>query len=160
MESGHERVGRNEAGVVIVLAAQRRGLRDRPIRARAPGPHVDETLVVLDSHRDGAGRGSSGTPDGSTVASQVGAGAERRESEGKIERPAHLEPGLGVSLNHTLRLVTDGHREGERASEPAAGFDREVAFVHARDLSRQPEAESCALDVLRAVDPAEAREQV
>src|SRR5260370_7030594 len=58
-----------------------------------------------------------------------------------------------------MRLLADGHREGEIASGARPRIDGEVAFMHAGDLARQPEAESRALDMGRRLDPAKPGEK-
>ena len=55
--------------------------------------------------------------------------------------------------------MSERHRKGERAAASGPRFHGEVAFVHARDLSREPQPESGALHVLSRVDAAESREQ-
>src|ERR1700687_297115 len=57
-------------------------------------------------------------------------------------------------------LPAQRHRHDESASAAGVGFHSQVSVVHAGYLSRQPEAQARALDVLRAVHATEPGEKV
>jgi hypothetical protein len=57
-------------------------------------------------------------------------------------------------------LLPERHLKDERATASDVGLDGQVSVMHARDLSRQPEAEARALDVLRALHATESSEEV
>src|SRR5260370_139338 len=57
-------------------------------------------------------------------------------------------------------LLPQRHRQDEGASSAGARLTGQVPAMHAGYLSRQPEAEARALDVLRALRAAEAGEQL
>src|ERR1700688_4487785 len=59
----------------------------------------------------------------------------------------------------TKRLLLERNRQDERAAAAGDGLNGQVAVVHACDLSREPQHEPGALDVLRRLDPAETSEE-
>ena len=158
MEAGEKRMDGEKPRFVVLVAAERWSLRDGPIRAGAPRAHIDKPEVMLDVHRRGAFGRSRGAPDGVAFVAQPWTRPERRKRQRQVEGMARLKPRLGIR-DHAKRLVSERHRKGERAAQAGPRLHGQIAFMHARDLSRQPQPESRALHVLSRVDAAESREE-
>src|SRR5260370_8766118 len=84
----------------------------------------------------------------------MGAGGDNRSKGGavsKVVRPCGSTP---------TSLLPKRHRQDEGASSAGVRLNGQVPAMHAGYLSRQPEAEARALDVLRALRAAEPGEQL
>jgi hypothetical protein len=96
VQSCDEWVHWDKARVVVLFTAQRRRVRDSPLRAGPPGLDVDAAVVVFDSRRRGALRGAGGAPDRSALMPERGATPKRPQCQPKIQRAARLEQRSGI----------------------------------------------------------------